>query len=67
VHSTNAIERLNEEFYCWVKMQGALPTAWTAKMLFYGLLLADQIRLWPLDGWREMATIPVAFATTVAA
>jgi transposase-like protein len=67
VRSTNAIERLNEEFRRRVKTQGALPTAQTAELLFYGLLLTGQIRMRRLDGWREMPAIPAALATTVAA
>jgi len=38
VHSTNAIERLNEEFRQRVKTQGALPAGQTAEMLL----------LWPV-------------------
>ncbi len=67
VRSTNAIERLNEEFRRRVKTQGALPTAQTAELLFYGLLLTGQIRTRRIDGWREMLTISTALATTVAA
>jgi len=65
--TTNAIERLNEEFRRRVKTQGALPTAQTAESLLYGLLLTGQIRMRRLDGWREMQAIPAALATTVAA
>lgn len=67
VRSTNAIERLNEEFRRRVKTQGALPTAQTAEGLLYGLLLTGQIRMRRIDGWQEMQAIPTALATTVAA
>lgn len=67
VRSTNAIERLNEEFRRRVKTQGALPTAQTAELLFYGLLLTGQIRMRRLDGWRQLQVIPEALETTEAA
>jgi transposase-like protein len=67
VRSTNAIERLNEEFRRRVKTQGALPTAQTAEMLFYGLLLTGHIRMRRLDGWQHLGAIPTALATTAAA
>lgn len=67
VRSTNAIERLNEEFRRRVKTQGALPTAQTAELLFYGLLLTGQIRMRRIDGWREIAAIPAAVGTPAAA
>lgn len=67
VRSTNAIERLNEEFRRRVKTQGALPTTDTAELLFYGLLLTGQIRMRRLDGWRQLHTISDALGTTEAA
>ncbi|MER3422019.1 MAG: hypothetical protein C4293_01085, partial [Nitrospiraceae bacterium] len=48
--STNAIERLNEEFRRRVNTQGALPTAQTAELLFSGLLLTGHIRMRRIDG-----------------
>jgi transposase-like protein len=67
VRSTNAIERLNEEFRRRVKTQGALPTAQTVEVLFYGLLVTGQIRMRRIDGWRQLPAIPAALTTTVAA
>lgn len=65
--TTNAIERLNEEFRRRVKTQGALPTAQTADVLLYGLLLTGQIRMRRIDGWQRLNAIPAALATTAAA
>ena len=50
--TTNAIERLHEEFKRRIKTQAVLPSAETAAMLFWGLLAAGQIRLRKVDGWR---------------
>jgi len=36
--TTNAIERLHEEFKRWIKTQTVLPSADTAAMLFWALL-----------------------------
>jgi transposase-like protein len=38
VRTTNAIERLHEEFKRRIKTQTVLPSAETAAMLFWGLL-----------------------------
>jgi transposase-like protein len=52
--TTNAIERLHEEFKRRIKTQTVLPSAETAAMLFWGLLAAGQIRLRKVDGWRTL-------------
>ncbi len=67
VRSTNAIERLHEEFRRRVNTQGALPRAQTAESLFYRLLLTGQIRTRRIERWRELPAIPDALAATVAA
>ncbi|MES4787212.1 MAG: IS256 family transposase, partial [Nitrospiraceae bacterium] len=56
--TTNAIERLHEEFRRRVNPQGALRTAQTAEVLLYGLLLTGQIRMRRIDGWQQMSAIP---------
>ncbi len=52
--TTNAIERLHEEFKRRIKTQTVLPSAETAAMLFWGLLAVGQIRLRKVDGWRTL-------------
>jgi putative transposase len=52
--TTNAIERLHEEFKRRIKTQTVLPSSETAAMLFWGLLAAGQIRLRKVDGWRTL-------------
>jgi putative transposase len=52
--TTNAIERLHEEFKRRIKTQTLLPSAETAAMLFWGLLASGQITLRKVDGWRTL-------------
>jgi putative transposase len=52
--TTNAIERLHEEFKRRIKTQTALPSAETAAMLFWALLASGQITLRKVDGWHTL-------------
>jgi transposase-like protein len=52
--TTNAIERLHEEFKRRIKTQTVLPSAETAAMLFWALLALGQISLRKVDGWRTL-------------
>ena len=52
--TTNAIERLHEEFKRRIKTQAVLPTAETAAMLFWALLAAGQITMGKVDGWQSL-------------
>jgi transposase-like protein len=51
IRTTNAIERLHEEFKRRIKTQCLLPCAQTACMLFWALLASGQIALRRVDGW----------------
>ena len=55
VRTTNAIERLHEEFKRRIKTQTVLPSAETAAMLFWALLASGQITLRKVDGWQTLA------------
>jgi len=57
--TTNAIERLHEEFKRRIKTQTVLPSAETAAMLFWALLASGQINMRKVDGWQSLATKPV--------
>src|SRR5437868_627420 len=57
--TTNAIERLHEEFKRRVKTQTLLPSADTAAMLFWALLASGQINMRKVDGWQTLATKPI--------
>ena len=60
--TTNAIERLHEEFKRRIKTQTVLPSAETAAMLFWALLASGQIVLRKVDGWQ---TLPVPMTKPV--
>ena len=59
LRTTNAIERLHEEFKRRIKTQCLLPCAETAAMLFWALLASGQITLRKVDGWHSLAQPPV--------
>jgi putative transposase len=54
--TTNAIERLHEEFKRRIKTQCVLPSIETAAMLFWALLASGQINMRKIDGWQTLAT-----------
>ena len=58
LRTTNAIERLHEEFKRRIKTQCVLPCAETAAMLFWALLASGQITLRKVDGWQSLAQTP---------
>jgi len=55
VRTTNAVERLHEEFKRRIKTQTVLPSAETAAMLFWALLASGQITMRKVDGWPTIA------------
>jgi len=57
--TTNAIERLHEEFKRRIKTQTVLPSAETAAMLFWALLASGQINMRKVDGWQALATTTI--------
>jgi len=56
--TTNAIERLHEEFKRRIKTQTVLPSAETAAMLFWALLASGQINMRKVDGWTTLVAKP---------
>ena len=56
--TSNAVERLHEEFKRRIKTQTVLPSAETAAMLFWALLASGQITMRKIDGWQTLATKP---------
>jgi transposase-like protein len=58
IRTTNAIERLHEEFKRRIKRQTILPSAETAAMLFWALLASGQITMRKVDGWESLAESP---------
>jgi putative transposase len=67
VRTTNAIERLHEEFKRRIKTQTVLPSADTAAMLFWALLASGQISMRKVDGWKTLAEKLIAQPIDLAA
>jgi hypothetical protein len=55
IRTSNAIERLHEEFKRRIKTQTVLPCAKTAAMLFWAILASGQIVKRKVDGWETLA------------
>jgi putative transposase len=58
IRTTNAIERIHEEFKRRIKTQTVLPCAETAAMLFWALLASGQITMRKVDGWQTLHETP---------
>jgi putative transposase len=65
--TTNAVERLHEEFKRRIKTQTVLPCAETAAMLFWALLASGQIAMRKVDGWQSLGQPPSASTIDLAA
>jgi transposase-like protein len=65
--TTNAIERLHEEFKRRIKTQTVLPSAETAAMLFWALLASGQITMRKVDGWPTLTQAPTDSTIDLAA
>ena len=67
IRTTNAIERLHEEFKRRIKTQTVLPSAETAAMLFWALLASGQITMRKVDGWQTLLEKPTDPSIDLAA
>ena len=67
IRTTNAIERLHEEFKRRIKTQCMLPCAETACMLFWALLASGQITLRKVVGWKTLHVAPAEQILDLAA
>jgi putative transposase len=54
LRTTNALERINEEFRRRTKTQASLPSEEAVLLLMFGLLRSGQIRLRRVVGWYEL-------------
>ncbi len=64
MRTTNAIERLHEEFKRRIKR---LPSGETAAMLFRALMASGQITMRRADGWRTLDQAPANQALDLVA
>jgi transposase-like protein len=60
LRTTNALERINEEFRRRTKTQASLPSQDAVLLLLFGLLRAGHIRVRKIDGWQEMPQVTAA-------
>ena len=60
LRTTNALERINEEFRRRTKTQASLPSQDAVLLLLFGLLRTGQVKLRRLDGWQEMKQLKAA-------
>jgi putative transposase len=61
LRTTNAIERLQEEFRRRVKTQASLPSEKAALLVFFGLFASGQLNMRRIEGWCDLAQ-PAAVA-----
>jgi len=54
LRTTNALERINEEFRRRTKTQASLPNEEAVLFLLFGLLRSGQVRLRRLVGWQDL-------------
>jgi putative transposase len=55
LRTTNAIERLQEEFRRRVKTQASLPSEKAALLVFFGLFASGQVKMRRIEGWFDLA------------
>jgi transposase-like protein len=54
LRTTNALERINEEFRRRTKTQASLPSEKSVLLLLFGLLRSGKITMRKIDGWEEL-------------
>lgn len=54
LRTTNAVERLNEEFKRRTKTQGSFPTESSVLVVLFGLVASGMIRLRKISGYKDM-------------
>ena len=67
LRTTNALERINEEFRRRTKTQASLPSQDSVLLLLFGLLRSGQVKLRALVGYNDMAQVKKAAQVTSGA
>lgn len=62
LRTTNAIERLQEEFRRRVKTQSSLPSEKAALLVFFGLFASGQVKMRRIQGWYDLTEARAAAA-----
>ena len=60
LRTTNALERINQEFRRRTKTQASLPGQDAVLLLLFGLLRSGQVKLRALVGYQEMQAVKAA-------
>jgi transposase-like protein len=60
--TTNAIERLQEEFRRRVMTQASLPSEKAALLVFFGLFASGQVKMRRIEGWCDLAEVTAVAA-----
>jgi len=55
LRTTNALERINEDFRPRTKTQASLPNEDAVLLPLFGVLRSGKVKMRKLDGWEEMA------------
>jgi transposase-like protein len=58
LRTTNALERINEEFRRRTKTQASLPNEASVLLLLFGLLRSGKIKMRKINGWEELPKRP---------
>ena len=66
LRTTNALERLNQEFRRRVKTQGGFPSEAAVLTVLYGLVASGFVRYRRMDGWEDQAEVILAFRKQAA-
>jgi putative transposase len=62
LRTTNAIERLQEEFRRRVKTQASLPSEKAALLVFFGLFASGQVKMRRIEGWYDLPQVAAVAA-----
>ena len=62
LRTTNALERINEEFRRRTNTQASLPSEEAVLFLLFGLLRSGQVKLRRVIGWQELASLQIKAA-----
>jgi len=62
LRTTNAVERLQEEFRRRIKTQASLPSEKAALLVFFGLFASGQVKMRRIEGWFDLADVQVVAA-----
>jgi transposase-like protein len=62
LRTTNAVERLQEEFRRRIKTQASLPSEKAALLIFFGLFASGQVKMRRIEGWFDLAEVQAVAA-----